>query len=331
MGESDNMSSSSSCSSSSSASSSYSNVSMEQVTTATSSSNELNDDDNNNNNAADVPDECAYWIQRTVREAIYGRVLLAVVLKKRRPATMPTPTITTSTTTATSTITTAATTTGGGTINADWEVTAQHCAVKEMSWQHIRRERDRLAEDPVKEVSAMQFLKEWHAAAHFQRQQQQPLNYKNNNSTNTTDRSRIHSSRGEDSVTSSFRSMLETNVMMPLDLLSDEGHLYSIMPYCNGGELFELLDMNERFTEPEARYWMNQVLNVRTLFCTNQQKGFARTRTRRTPEFFLFVLSFTRHLLFLRTTNLPHSLLTNKQTHKQTKIPLSKKMFHVIF
>jgi serine/threonine protein kinase len=55
--------------------------------------------------------------------------------------------------------------------------------------------------------------------------------------------------------------MLDTNVMMPLDLLSDEKYLYSIMPFCNGGELFELLNMNDRFTEAEARYWMHQVLN----------------------------------------------------------------------
>jgi len=49
--------------------------------------------------------------------------------------------------------------------------------------------------------------------------------------------------------------------MMPLDLLTDDRHLYSIMPYCNGGELFDRLDMNERFSEGEARYWMVQVLN----------------------------------------------------------------------
>lgn len=153
--------------------------------------------------------DCAYWIQRTVREAIYGRVLFAVVLKKG--------------------------------INGVWESTNQHCAIKELSWQHIRRERDRLAEDPIKEVSAMQHLKEWIAST-----RRIPDNGNNG-----------------DPVASSFEYMLHTNIMMPLDLLSDERYLYSIMPYCNGGELFELLDMNERFSEPEARYWMTQVLNVR--------------------------------------------------------------------
>jgi serine/threonine protein kinase len=124
--------------------------------------------------------------------------------------------------------------------NAEWEVTTEHCAVKEMSWQHIRRERDRLAEDPIKEVSAMQYLKQWHTTVKASKAQGGPV----------------------DGVAASFTAILETNIMMPLDLLSDDRNLYSIMPYCDGGELFERLDLNERFSEEEARYWMHQVLNV---------------------------------------------------------------------
>lgn len=155
----------------------------------------------------------AYWIQRTIREAIYGRVLFAVVLKRRMHAAD----------------------------GAEWEVTSEHCAVKEMSWQHIRRERDRLAEDPIKEVSAMQFIQKW-----FE----------------TTRRRGANGNRSDTGVAESFQAMKESNIMMPLDLLTDERNLYSIMPYCDGGELFERLDLNERFSEEEARYWMDQVLNV---------------------------------------------------------------------
>lgn len=165
-----------------------------------------------NQSLGESKDDRAYWVQRTIREAIYGRVLLAVVLKRRMP-------------------------TQSANDNAEWEVTSQFCAVKEMSWQHIRRERDRLAEDPIKEVAAMQFLKQWHTSKHASRQ-------------------------NHDTVEGSFQAILSTNIMMPLDLLSDDRHLYSIMPYCDGGELFERLDMNERFSEEEARYWMHQVLNV---------------------------------------------------------------------
>lgn len=158
----------------------------------------------------------AYWIQRTIREAIYGRVLFAVVLR-RRP---------------------------GATDGADWEVTSDHCAVKEMSWEHIRREGNRLAEDPIKEVSAMQFIQKWFESTR-RRGPEVPSPLVQDNG-----------------VAESFEAMRSTNIMMPLDLLTDERNLYSIMPYCDGGELFERLDLNERFSEEEARYWMDQVLNV---------------------------------------------------------------------
>jgi serine/threonine protein kinase len=161
-----------------------------------------------------VAEERAYWMQRTIREAIYGRVLFAVVLK-RRPRSDD----------------------SSGT-QAEWEVTDEHCAVKEMSWQHIRRERDRLAEDPIKEVSAMQFLKKWH----------EKTNGLSDAETNTH--------------TSSFQAVMATNIMMPLDLMSDDRHLFSVMPYCDGGELFDRLDVNEKFSEAESRYWMHQILNV---------------------------------------------------------------------
>eukprot|EP00934_Nitzschia_sp_Nitz4_P008561 Nitzschia sp. Nitz4//scaffold119_size111653//71502//73031//NITZ4_004202-RA/size111653-augustus-gene-0.229-mRNA-1//-1//CDS//3329533872//8551//frame0 len=154
----------------------------------------------------------AYWVQRTIREAIYGRVLFAVVLKR-----LPVPKD-----------------------GAEWEVTTDHCAVKEMSWQHIRREQNKLAEDPIKEVSAMQYIQKW-----FELSRRKP----SNTPVSAT------------GVTESFQAMRESNIMMPLDLLTDERNLYSVMPYCDGGELFERLDLNERFSEEEARYWMDQVLN----------------------------------------------------------------------
>jgi hypothetical protein len=151
----------------------------------------------------EVEEQRAYWMQRTIREAIYGRVCYGVVLTKQRVR------------------------------EAEWVVTEELCAIKEMSWQHIRKNRDKLAEDPIKEVSAMQYLKRWHDAQA---------------KTSTT--------------SDSFAAMNDTNIMMPMDLLSDDRFLYSIMPFCDGGELFERLDMREKFAEEEARYWMFQVLNV---------------------------------------------------------------------
>lgn len=177
----------------------------------------------------------AYWVQRTIREAIYGRVLFAVILKKRIPSP-------------------------AANDNAEWEVTDRHCAVKEMSWQHIRKERDRLAEDPIKEVASMQYLRRWH------------IQHSRTSTTTTTTAQEQHPNNNSsskphliDGVAESFKAIMETNIMMPLDLLTDDRNLYSIMPYCDGGELFERLDLNERFSEEEARYWMHQVLNVSIL------------------------------------------------------------------
>lgn len=157
-------------------------------------------------------EERAYWAQRTIREAIYGRVLYAIVLKRRPRSNNNT-----------------------SDVQADWQVTNEKCAIKEMSWQHIRKERDRLAEDPIKEVSAMNYLQKWYQS----------------NSASPSDPNDF------------YGPMMATNIMMPLDLLSDDRHLYSIMPFASGGELFDRLDLNERFSEEEARYWMHQVLNVR--------------------------------------------------------------------
>lgn len=195
----------------------------------------------------------AYWIQRTIREAIYGRVLFAVILK-RRPRNLV------------------------QLDGAEWEVTPDHCAVKEMSWQHIRRERDRLTEDPIKEVSSMQYLSRWwRQMSQFKNQeqqqqqqdQQQQQQYSSQHPTGPLHPRPIAPQflppmveKNHADVNESFFAMRDTNIMMPLDLLSDERNLYSIMPYCDGGELFERLDLNERFSEAEARYWMDQVLNV---------------------------------------------------------------------
>lgn len=74
-------------------------------------------------------------------------------------------------------------------------------------------------------------------------------------------------------------NMLESHIMMPLDLLTDNRNLYSIMPYCTGGELFEVLEKKSRFSEPEARFWMRQILQVRIDFHRLVPSPFESTKT----------------------------------------------------
>jgi hypothetical protein len=239
---------------------------MSSSSSSSSSFSDVDDDsDGGMNNSLDqqqggvddsvVVDEYAYWTQRTIREAIYGRVLFAVILRKRRktehiPLHQQQPA-------------------GAGIAIPDWIVTDKFCAVKEMSWQHMRKERDRLAEDPIKEVAAMQYFKAFRKVQQQQQQQLQQVilmeQQQQQFASSPTIPIQFAINTVADPVTDSFQMMSDTNVMIPLDLLTDERYLYSVMPYCDGGELFERLDLNEQFTEDEARFWMIQILNVRVL------------------------------------------------------------------
>ena len=154
----------------------------------------------------------AYWIQRTLRKAIYGKVRLGIVLRRR---TIPQ----SSSSSSSSSLALEP--------QAEWEVTNEQCAVKEMEWNRIRHARGRLAENPVSEVGAMQYVK----------------------------------------YTEYTLGRRPQHVLVPLDLLSDDTNLYLISPFCNGGELFDLLDGAQKFTEEEARFWMRQIFLVCTFAC----------------------------------------------------------------
>ena len=140
-----------------------------------------------------------YWIGRKLKKAIYGCVRSCTVLRLRPGSTWTGPNSGAA---------------GGG---AAWEVTPEMAAVKIMDWNRVRDLRGRHMEDPVKEVSAMQYL--------------------------CTDGG-------------------SPNVLGTLDVMSDEQYLYSFMPFCSCGELFGYVERDGRFSEPVARFWFRQLLNV---------------------------------------------------------------------
>jgi len=186
-------------------------------------------DENNNNGEEESESESddsspsrAYWLQRTLRDAIYGAVKYAIVLKKRVPANRDG-------------------------ILAEWELTTDACAVKEMDWQHIRRDQTHLAEDPIKEVAALQYLQRWYSSS-SNSSSPSPPSHNNNTSTLSLPLDQVD------------RALLDSKIMLPLDILTDDRFLYSVMPYCDGGELFDRLDQTDKFTEGQARYWMHQII-----------------------------------------------------------------------
>lgn len=133
----------------------------------------------------------AYWLQRKLRGAIYGRVCYAVVLHKAENSE-----------------------------DYEWIVTQESCAVKELSWKKVKSGIRQLAENPLQEIAAMQYLQRFFHNKHW----------------------------------------LETHLLIPKDILSDPTHLYLVLPYCDGGELFSFLESRSKFTESECRHWMKQLM-----------------------------------------------------------------------
>eukprot|EP00592_Proboscia_alata_P029026 CAMPEP_0194443234 /NCGR_PEP_ID=MMETSP0176-20130528/126591_1 /TAXON_ID=216777 /ORGANISM="Proboscia alata, Strain PI-D3" /LENGTH=423 /DNA_ID=CAMNT_0039269457 /DNA_START=248 /DNA_END=1520 /DNA_ORIENTATION=+ len=141
----------------------------------------------------------AYWIVRDIRDALFGRVHYALVLRQRTAAVPAAD-------------------------QACWELTNEKCAIKEMEWAAIQEFRGRKADDPIEEINAMQYLH---------------------------DRMQL---AGDDA--NNGRGY----VIDPVDKLTDGICLFLVLPFFNGGELFDRIAAAERFTEGQARIYIRQIL-----------------------------------------------------------------------
>jgi serine/threonine protein kinase len=130
----------------------------------------------------------AYWIYKKVKKAIYGKVTVAYELE-------PYPSD-----------------------PSAWRLTDRHVAIKMLLWEQIRRLSGRFEEDPIKEISAMQYL----------------------HNVNTTNG--LGSTGGTEGGGS-------RHVCRTVEVLSDARYVYSVMPYLRGGELFDHVSRDGRFTE----------------------------------------------------------------------------------
>lgn len=228
--------------------------------------------------------ERAYWLQRSLRIAIYGCVRYGIVLHKLNP---PIPVLLPNT---------------SEWVTVEWKETRECVAIKEMNWDQIRRLRNQLAEDPIKEMAAMQYLgkrlseeeeeeqkRQWqlqHAAIQLNSQitemnlatlqlsqfMNAPMSSNSmftSGDNNTTVGNPHWPPMSVPQAAPTIQDTLNNlhpnptgshHIMIPMDFLSDDRNLYSVMPYCSGGELFDVLEKKSRFSEPEARYWMRQLL-----------------------------------------------------------------------
>jgi len=112
----------------------------------------------------------------------------------------------------------------------DWHMTTELCAIKAMEWTSIR-DGQHLAENPRDEIAAMQHVKEF-----------------------------LDGVNGQPVAASA--AMRDTNLIMPLNFLYDDRSIYVITPFCDGGDLFELLGVRQaNFTEGESRNLLTHILD----------------------------------------------------------------------
>lgn len=197
-------------------------------------------DDSNNS-------QRAYWLQSKLHNAIYGQVRRGTVLQR-----LEEPIVVVLKNSTTATIPAISNHSHEGEV-IEWMATSTSVAIKQMSWDAILSQRGKLAEDPITEVAAMQYLQGFVKSQ--QEQQRQELRLPTESDPSTKQQQQHH------------------HIMMPLELLSDDEYLYSITPFCTGGRLLDVLENKSRFSEPEARYWMRQILKVSVLVSAHRTCG----------------------------------------------------------
>lgn len=173
------------------------------------------------------PANYAYWLQRELREAIYGSVWQGQILE-RIPS-------------------------NDGSLR--WKATAQKVAVKIMDFQKVMEQDSHSAERPLQEIAAMQHLQRFIAQEQFGMSGGEE-DYDASGESSVMENVQEQRRKREMAI----QGMMEHHVMTSLDVLSDDTELYLVMPFCNGGELFDVLEERKSFPESEARFWMKQIL-----------------------------------------------------------------------
>ena len=198
----------------------------------------------------DAPPQNAYWLQSQISTAIHGQVRAGTILRRlKEPIQVKMPSNNISHDKSSGEM--SSTSSSSSWTLVEWEATDQSVAVKEMDWDHIMNQGQELAEDPIKEVAAMQYLKKWMMSTSSSKKSSSSTS----SSTVAASAADVDNEDGGNDLT-----MNDTHILTPIDILLDDHHLYSVMPYCEGGRLLDRIEGKNRFSEAEARYWMRQIL-----------------------------------------------------------------------
>ena len=204
------------------------------------------------NTPFDVPmvdTSVAYWLRNQLHLAIYGRVRYGTILQCLSSPLHVELLTTMDENNGGSTTTTATT--------VSYISTGTSVAIKEISWDSISEQGYKLAEDPIKEVAAMQYISNFlHTTQQEQQQQQQWSDNDINNNNIVVD----DDTTAATTTNKQQQQHPNHHIMLPIDLLSNEKYLYSITPYYNGGRLLDRIENKGRLSEVESRYYIRQIL-----------------------------------------------------------------------
>eukprot|EP00547_Thalassionema_nitzschioides_P001765 CAMPEP_0194216480 /NCGR_PEP_ID=MMETSP0156-20130528/19058_1 /TAXON_ID=33649 /ORGANISM="Thalassionema nitzschioides, Strain L26-B" /LENGTH=407 /DNA_ID=CAMNT_0038945263 /DNA_START=170 /DNA_END=1393 /DNA_ORIENTATION=+ len=141
----------------------------------------------------------AYLIQKRIAKSVYGAVRQCVVLKRRREGENKFWKLSEE-----------------DDKEVEWISTDHTVAIKISSWYRVTKLRGRHLEDPIREISAMQLVGNYHP-----------------------------------------------NLIGVIEVLQDSEYLYTVMPFCSGGDLFGrvLHDKSHTVDEARARLWFRQLVS----------------------------------------------------------------------
>lgn len=136
----------------------------------------------------------------------------------------------------------------------------QQVAIKRMSWECIQASRaHRISEDFIKEIAALQYLSS-------------AINNSNSNGNNSdgSDSNIVENGtkQQQQQQQHSLSSLKQHHVMTADCIMANQSHVFIVMPYCSGGDIFQRVSQqpNFRFTESQSKYWFRQMLiGLRTL------------------------------------------------------------------
>lgn len=127
--------------------------------------------------------------------------------------------------------------------SVQWTTTDKRVAIKRLDYDRVMRDESegKSSERPMEEIKIMQYLQR-HIAS-------------------VGDHTLDEELTGEAIWARAEYGIREHNIMTSVDILTDNQYLYIVMPFCDGKELFDVIQ-EQKVSEAEARHYFKQILKA---------------------------------------------------------------------